>query len=40
MGRVEAAVTATATEDDAVFNVDLLAGASDPDASDGLMCPA
>ena len=29
---VEAAVSATATEDDAIFNVDLLAGASDPDA--------
>ena len=32
---VEAAVTATATEDDAIFNVDLLAGASDPDAPMG-----
>ena len=30
---LSAAISASATEDDAVFNVDLLAGASDPDAS-------
>ena len=33
---VGAAITATSTEDDAAFNVDLLAGASDPDTSDVL----
>ncbi|ABW29507.1 VCBS [Acaryochloris marina MBIC11017] len=33
---VASAVTATATEDDGTFNVDLLAGASDPDTTDTL----
>ena len=33
---VEAAITARRSEDDAIFNVDLLAGATDPDASDVL----
>ena len=33
---VAAALTSTATEDDAVYNIDLLVGATDPDTSDTL----